>query len=132
MSSFSDYLEDKILRHVFTNTAYTSPTTIFVALYTTAPTDAGGGTEVSTAGTGYTRRTATFTVSGTNPTLATNNAAIEFPTATANYGTVTAVGLFDASTAGNLLAYANLTTARTVNTGDIFRINTGDLDVTLA
>ena len=130
MAGFSDYLEDKVLDHVFGGNAYTAPSTLYVALYTVAPTDTGGGTEVS--GGGYVRKTATFNVSGTNPTTASNTAAIEYPTATANYGTVVAVGIFDALSSGNLLAYANLTTSKVVSTGDVFRFNTGDLDVTLA
>lgn len=130
MAGFSDYLEDKVLEHVFGGNAYTAPSTLYVALYTSAPSDTGGGTEVS--GGGYVRQTATFTVSGTNPTTASNTGAIEYPTATANYGTVTSVGIFDASSSGNLLAYANLTTSKVVSTGDVFRFNAGDLDVTLA
>ena len=130
MAGFSDYLEDKVLEHVFGGNAYSAPSTLYVALYTVAPTDTGGGTEVS--GGGYVRKTATFNVSGTNPTTASNASAVEYPTATANYGTVVAVGIFDASSSGNLLAYANLTTSKVVSTGDVFRFNTGDLDVTLA
>jgi len=130
MAGFSDYLEDKVLDHVFGGNAYTAPSTLYVALYTSAPSDTGGGTEVS--GGGYVRQTATFTVSGTNPTTASNTGAIEYPTATANYGTVTSVGIFDALSGGNLLAYANLTTSKVVSTGDVFRFNAGDLDVTLA
>lgn len=130
MAGFSDYLEDKVLDHVFGGNAYSAPSTLYVALYTVAPTDTGGGTEVS--GGAYVRQTGTFTVSGTNPTTASNSAAIEYPTATADYGTVVAVGIFDALSSGNLLAYANLTTSKVVSTGDVFRFNTGDLDVTLA
>ena len=130
MAGFSDYLEDKVLDHVFGGNAYSAPSTLYVALYTVAPTDTGGGTEVS--GGGYVRKTATFNVSGTNPTTASNASAVEYPTATANYGTVVAVGIFDALSSGNLLAYANLTTSKVVSTGDVFRFNTGDLDVTLA
>ena len=129
MAGFSDYLEDKVLDHVFGGVAYTQPTK-HVALYTVAPTDTGGGTEVT--GGSYARQTGAFTVSGTNPTTASNSAAIEYPTATANYGTVVAVGIFDALSSGNLLAYANLTTSKVVSTGDVFRFNAGDLDITLA
>ena len=128
MSGFTDYLEDALLKHVFTNTAYTSPTTVYAALFTVAPSDTGGGTEVS--GGAYARQSMAFSVSGTD-TLATNSAAVEYPTATANYGPVVAVGIFDASTSGNLLAYANLTTSKTVSTGDVFRFNAGDVDITL-
>jgi len=128
MSGFTDYLEDALLKHVFTNTAYTSPTTVYAALFTVAPSDTGGGTEVS--GGAYARQSMAFSVSGTG-TLATNSAAVEYPSATADYGTVVAVGIFDASTSGNLLAYANLTTSKTVSSGDVFRFNAGDVDITL-
>ena len=130
MAGFSDYLEDKVLDHVFGGNAYTAPATLYVALYTVAPTDTGGGTEVT--GGSYARQTGAFTVSGTNPTTASNSAAIEYPTATDNYGTVVAVGILDASSGGNLLAYANLDTSKSVTTGDVFRFDTGDLDITLA
>lgn len=130
MSGFSDYLEDKVLDHVFGGNAFTAPSTLYVALYTVAPSDTGGGTEVS--GGAYARQTATFTVSGTNPTTASNTAAIEYPTATANYGTVVAVGVLDASSGGNLLAYSTLDSSKVVSSGDVFRFNAGDLDITLA
>jgi len=124
--SFSDYLETKVLDHVFAGTAYTAPSTLYVALFTAAPSDSGGGTEVS--GGGYARQTIAFTTSGDTTS---NNAAVEFPTATANYGTVTHVGIYDASSAGNLMAWAALTSSKTIETGDVFRIPSGDLDITL-
>ena len=127
MAGFSDYLENKVVGHVFGGSAYTAPSTLYVALYTSAPSDTGGGTEVS--GGAYARQTAAFTV--TNDT-ASNTSAIEYPTATADYGTVVAVGIFDASSSGNLMAYANLTASKTVSTGDVFRFDAGDLDITLA
>ena len=130
MSGFTDYLEDKVLDHVFGGNAYTAPATLYVALYTVAPTDTGGGTEVS--GGGYARQTATFNVSGTNPTEATNAAAIEYPTATADYGTVGACAILDASSGGNRLAYATLTSSKVVSTGDVFRFDQNDLDISLA
>lgn len=127
MAGFSDYLENKVVCHVFGGSAYTAPSTLYVALYTSAPSDTGGGTEVS--GGAYARQTAAFTV--TNDT-ASNTSAIEYPTATADYGTVVAVGIFDASSSGNLLAYGNLTTSKTVSTGDVFRFNAGAIDITVA
>ena len=127
--SFSDYLEDKVLKHVFTNTSYTPATTLYVGLFTAAPSDTGGGTEVS--GGDYARTAVTFSVSGTT-TLCTNSAAVEFPTASASWGTVVAVAVFDASTSGNMLAWADLTTSKTIDSGDVFRIATGDLDITLS
>jgi hypothetical protein len=127
--SFSDYLEDKLLKHTFTNTAYTSPTTLYVALYTAAPTDTGGGTEIS--GSAYVRTAVSFSVSGTS-TLCTNSAAVEFAAATGAWGTIVAIAIFDASTAGNFLAWSDLTTSKTIATGDIFRIPVGELDITLS
>ena len=127
--SFSDYLEDKLLKHTFTNTAYTSPTALYVALYTAAPTDAGGGTEIS--GSAYVRTAVSFSVSGTD-TLCTNSAAVEFPAATGSWGTIVAIGIFDATTSGNFIAWSDLTTSKTIATGDIFRIPAGELDITLS
>ena len=124
--SFSNYLETEVLDHVFGGNAYTAPTTLYVALFTTDNTDTGGGTEVS--GGAYARQSAAFTVSGNT---ATTSADIEFPTATANYGTVIAVAVMDASTGGNQLAYAGLSSDKTIETGDVFRIPAGDLDITL-
>jgi hypothetical protein len=124
--SFSNYLETEVLEWAFTNAGGTRPTAWYLALFTAAPSDTGGGTEVS--GGGYARQAVTFTVSGNT---ASNNAAIEYPTATANYGTVTHIGVFDASTSGNLLAHAALTTSKSIETGDVFRVPSGDLDITL-
>jgi hypothetical protein len=130
--AFSDYTESQVLNHLFGSTTFTKPATRYLALFTAAPSDAGGGTEVSTSGTAYARINAgNLTVSGTSPTTATNGAALEFATAIAAWGTITHVGIFDASTAGNLLAWAPLTVSRTVNSGDVFRFPAGDLDITL-
>lgn len=126
--SFSNYLETEILDHVFGGNAYTAPSTLYLALFTSNPDEGGTGTEVSTSGTAYARQTVTFTVSGNT---ATTSAAVEFPTATASFGTVSHVGVYDASTAGNLLGYAALTTAKAIDTGDVLRVPAGDLDITL-
>jgi hypothetical protein len=124
--SFSNYLETELLDHVFTNSAYTAPSTLYLALFTGAPGEAGGGTEVS--GSAYARQTAAFTVSGNT---ATNSGSIEFPTATGSYGTVSHVGVFDASSSGNLLCYATLSASKAIESGDVFRVPAGDLDITL-
>ena len=126
--SFSNTFETHVLNYVFTATSVTRPTAWYVALFTSNPAEDASGTEVSTSGTAYVRKTVAFTVSGN---LATNNAAIEFPTATASFGTVTHVGVFDASTSGNLIAYSALSASKAIATGDVFRIPTGDLDITL-
>ena len=126
--SFSNHLETEILDHVFGGNAYTAPATLYLALFTSNPDEDASGTEVSTSGTAYARQTVTFTVSGNT---ATTDAAVEYSTATANFGTVSYVGVMDASTGGNLLAYAALTSAKTIETGDVFRVPAGDLDIEL-
>jgi len=127
--SFSDNAETLVLNWVFTSTSATRPTAWYLALFTTDPTDADTGTEVSTSGTAYARESVTFTVSGDT---ASNTAAVEFATATASYGTVSHVGVYDAVTGGNLIAHAALSTAKTIDTGDVLRLPAGDLDITLA
>ena len=125
--SFSNFLETEILDHVFAGAAYTAPGTHYLALFTAvADGETGSVTEVS--GGGYARQTVAFTTSGNTTS---NNAAVEYPTATANYGTVTHVGVYDASSSGNLMAYATLSASKTIETGDVFRVPSGDLDITL-
>jgi len=126
--SLSNTFETHTLQYLFTTTSVTRPTAWYIALFTSNPAEDASGTEVSTSGTAYARQSATFTVSGNE---ATNSAAIEFPTATASYGTVSHIGVFDASTGGNLIAYAALTTSKAIDTGDVLRINSAELDVTL-
>jgi len=127
--SFSDTFETHVLNYVFTATSVTRPTAWYLALFTSNPADDASGTEVSTSGTAYARQSAAFTVSGDT---ASNSAAIEFPTATASFGTVSHVAVFDAATSGNLIAYAALTSSKAIDTGDVFRVPSGDLDITLA
>jgi hypothetical protein len=128
MAGKSDYLENKVLDLLLGGVSYTVPTTVYIALYTAAPTDAGGGTEVS--GGGYAR--VAVTNNATNFPAASggsksNGTTITFPTATADWGTVVAVGIFDASTSGNLLFWANLTTSKTVQNGDTAQFASGSL-----
>ena len=131
MSSFSDYTENLVLNWLLTTNSATRPTAWYVGLFTAAPSDTGGGTEVS--GNAYARvATGTITVSGTSPTTATNSAAIEFAAASGgNWGTITHAAIFDSSTSGNMIAWAALTTSRTINDGDVFRIPASSLTVTL-
>ena len=126
--SLSNLFETRVLTWLFTGDAVTRPSSFYVALFTSNPAEDASGTEVSTSGTAYARQSVTFSVSGNT---ATNTAAIEFPTATASYGTVTHVGVYDASTAGNLIAYAALTTSKAIDTGDVMRLPANDLDVTM-
>ena len=124
--SLSNTFETHTLNYLFTATSVTRPTAWYVALFTSNPDEDASGTEVS--GGAYARQSVAFTVSGNT---ASNSAAIEFPTATAPYGTVTHIGVFDASSAGNLIAYAALTTSKAIDTGDVMRIPSSDLDVTM-
>jgi hypothetical protein len=126
-TSFSDYLENKVLDHVMRNTSYTSPATVYAALYTAAPSDAGGGTEVS--GGSY-ARTAVTCGAAASGSIA-NSGAVTFPTASGSWGTVTHVGIFDASSAGNLLFWGALTASKTVASGDTFSFAIGALTVAL-
>jgi len=128
MAEFSNYLENALINATLRNTAYTSPTTVYVSLYTSDPTDADTGTEVS--GGSYARTSVTFDAPSNGVTQ--NSADVTFPTATASWGTVSHIGVHDASTSGNLLFHTPLDTAKTIDSGDIFKIETGNLTVTLA
>jgi len=124
--SFSNEFETRVLQWTFTTGSPTRPTAWYIGLFTSDPGEAQGGTEVS--GGSYVREAVTFTVSGDT---ATNSAAIEWPVATASWGTITHIAVYDASTSGTQIAYAALTSSKTISTGDVLRIPAGDLDITL-
>lgn len=127
--SLSDYSENKVLDHIVGKTSFTMPDT-FLALYTVAPTDAGGGTQVT--GGSYARvdvLAANFNAAASGSI--TNAQTITFPTATANWGTVVAAALFDAVTAGNMLIWGDLTTSKAVNTGDTLSFPASSITFTL-
>ena len=128
MSEMSNYLENALINGTLRATNYTAPTTVYVGLYTSDPTDANTGTEVS--GGSYVRKSATF-ASPSNGASATS-ADITFDQATASWGTITHIGILDAETTGNLLYHTPLTTSKTIDTGDIFKIASGSLTVTLS
>ena len=127
MSAFSNYLENKVLLHVFGGSAYSAPATLYLGLYTSDPGDGNTGTECS--GTAYARQTIAFTVV---TDTASNSAAVEFPVAGSSWGTITHVGILDQLTSGNLLAHGALTASKAIASGDVFRVEIGDLDITLA
>ena len=129
MSKMSDYLEKKLLDHVLKNTPYTPPEYVYLALFTADPTDAGTGTEVT--GGAYARQKITFGVASSPGGTASTTADIAFSVATANWGTVTHVGIYDAGTAGNLLFHGALNTARTINIDNQLVILAGELTVIL-
>lgn len=128
MAEMSNFLEAALINATLRNTSYTSPATVYLALYTTDPTDADTGTEVS--GNAYARQSITFGAPSNGVT--TNTAAIEFPQATGSWGTVAYIGIRDALTNGNLLYHSPLDASKTIATGDVFRVAIGSLSVTLA
>jgi hypothetical protein len=130
MAAMTDYLENKLIDQVFRLQTAPTISALYVALLTAAPTDSGGGTEVS--GGSYARVNlapslanwagtqsagSTTASTGTGGTTS-NNSAITFAAPTANWGVITSWGIYDASTAGNLLWYGNLSVSKTVNNGD--------------
>ena len=124
----SNFLENALINATLRNTTYTSPATVYVSLWTSDPTDAGSGTEVS--GGSYARTAVTMGAPSNGVSL--NSADVTFPTATASWGVVGWIGINDASTTGNLLYHSPLDTSKTIDSGDIFKISTGNLSVTLA
>jgi hypothetical protein len=123
MSQMSDFLEVELRKHIFRTGSYTKPTVLAVGLYTAAPSDAGGGTEVT--GGSYARVTtnaapldANWTAASSTDGITTNALVLTFPTPSANWGVVTHFGIFDAATVGNLLIWGPLTASKTINNGD--------------
>ncbi len=130
MAEFSDYLEDKIIDHLLRNQAYTPPATVYAALFT-----ADNGLEAGTitgevSGGSYARQPAGL--SAASGGASSNASDITFPTATADWGTISHIALMDALTGGNVLMHSPLNASKTVNSGDTFKINAGDLDVAVA
>ena len=125
--SFTNFLETEILDHVFAGAAYTAPGTKYLALFTAISNgETGSVTELS--GDAYARQSVAFSTSGATTS---NTGAVEFPTATGSWGTVTHVGVYDAVSSGNLMCYATLSSSKAIGTGDVFRVPAGDLDITL-
>ena len=126
MAQLSDYAENKLIEHLVRQVAYTSPTTVYLALFTTATTDAGGGTEVT--GGSYARQAITFGAASGG--TCTNSSAVSFTGMPA--ATVTHAAIMDASTAGNMLMHGALTASKTVGAGDTLTFAIGDIAATLA
>lgn len=124
MSSFTNYLEEKIIGHAFAGEAWTPASTYHVALFTVSPGEAGGGTECT--GGAYARVSVTFTRTGSQVANAAN---AEFPVSTANRDPVTAFGLFDAATTGNLVAYKVFAAAKQYNSGQNLTFLAGELTI---
>lgn len=130
MSALSDYAEKLLLDWAMTTSSATRPTAWYVALYTAAPSDSGGGTEVSTGG--YSRKSVTFSAASTPGGTTSNSNTVTFTASGANYGTVSHIGIFDASTGGNLLWHGAMSASKTVNDGDTLEFSIGNINLTLA
>ena len=132
MSAATNYLENEVLDHVLGKGTrdFTSPANLYVGLFT-AVSDGEAGTVTEVSGNDYARTAVTFnTASGGS---ATNNGDVTFPAANGgSWGTITHIGIYDASTAGNLLFYGALTASKTVDDGDIFQISDTNLTISLA
>jgi hypothetical protein len=130
MSDMSNYLENALYNHVLRNTTYTSPTTIYAALFT-AVTDAEAGTGTEVTGGSYARQTVAFGAPSNG--AGSNSGLITFPTATANWGTVTHASLADAVSGVNHLSIIKaLAASKVVNTDDIFRFPIGNITFSMA
>jgi len=131
MAALSDVAEKLLLDWLMTTGTATRPTAWYVALYTLAPSDSGGGTEVS--GGGYARQSVTFDAAATPGGTTSNNNVVQFTASGANYGTVTHIGIHSASSgSGNLLWHGAMTASRVVNDGDTLEFSVGNIDLTIA
>lgn len=137
MSAASNFLENAVLDHVLTASAYSAPSVRYLALFTNTSSQAAAnleaGTitdEISTSGTGYGRETVTFAAASGGSSA--TNATVTFDAATASWGTVTHVAVMDAATSGNVLFYGAVTTSKTIDSGDTFQVTSGNLTISLA
>jgi hypothetical protein len=128
MAEMSNYLENALINATLRATDFTAPVAVYVSLHTADPTDAGTGTEVS--GGSYARQSATFGAPSNG--VSTTTADISFPQASGSWGTIGWIGIWDASTSGNMLYHTALDVSKAIDTGDIFKIAAGSLTVTLA
>lgn len=128
MAALSNYLENELLDHALGTGSFTAPSNVYLALFTSDPTDAGSGTEVS--GNGYARQLITFGASSSG--TASNTSEETFTASGGNFGTVTHMGIFDALTTGNLLFHGALTASRTINDGESIVFAVGNIDISLA
>jgi hypothetical protein len=144
MAAMSDFLENRLVDQIFRGQSAPTTTTLYIGLLTAAPSDSGGGTEVSggsyarvavassLANWAGTQTAGSTTTSGGTSGQTSNNVAITFPTPTAGWSTVTHFGIYDAATGGNLLFHGALTIAKTINQADTVTFPPASLSVTFA
>lgn len=128
MSALSDYAENKVLDVLGANATFTAPSNVYLGLSTGSLGDDNSGTELT--GNNYSRVSVSFGAAATG--TMSNDAAIEFAAATGSWGSVSHWGLYDAASSGNLLVHGSFTTAKTIGSGDVLKVATGDLDITAA
>lgn len=129
-AAMTDFLETAVVNHLFRGTAYTAPSSWYVALFTSSCSDSAAGTEVATgsyARVAVASGTGTWAATSSGNGTTSNVAAVEFATPSASWGTVTHWGLYDASTSGNLLICAALTSSKAINSGDTVSFGAGAL-----
>jgi hypothetical protein len=133
MAQASNFLENKFLTGLLGGSNVTFSGKPYIALMKSAPSDAGGGTEVT--GTNYSRvrigdtGQGNFSVGSTG--TATNSSAFTFADAGSNWGTVTHIALYDAASGGNLLLFATLNASANIQSGDIFKIPASGFTITM-
>jgi hypothetical protein len=130
MAALSDHAEKLLLDWLMTTGSATRPTAWYVALYTAAPSDSGGGTEVS--GSGYAREAVTFAAATSPGGTTSNTGAVSFTASGGDWGSITHIGIHDASTGGNLLWHGAMTASKTVADGDTLEFSIGNIDLTIA
>jgi len=127
--NLTNYLENALVNHVFRNTELTSPAAVYIGLTTSDPGETGSvAGEIS--GNAYVRQAITF--GAPSDGSITTTALIEFPVATGDWGTISHIGIFDAESSGNMLAYGALSVAKDILTDDQFKIQIGDLTLSLS
>lgn len=128
MSALSDYAENKVLDVLGANATFTAPSNVYLGLSTGSLGDDNSGTELT--GNNYSRVSVSFGAAAGG--TMSNDAAIEFAAATGSWGSVSHWGLYDAASAGNLLVHGSFSAAKTIASGDVLKVATGDLDITAA
>ena len=130
MAALSDHAEALLLDWLMTTGSATRPTAWYVGLFTAAPSDSGGGTEVS--GSGYAREAVTFAAATSPGGTTSNTGAVSFTASGGDWGSITHIGIHDAVSSGNLLWHGAMTASKTVNDGDTLEFSIGNIDLTIA
>jgi hypothetical protein len=133
MSAFSADLENKVMNHVLGGSDYSRLATVYLALFTAAPNETGGGTEVS--GSGYSRLAITNNATNfpaSSGGQKSNGTALTFAAASGGaWGTVTHWALMSASSGGDMLFFGALNAAKAIADTDVVSFPVSALSITL-